>query len=216
MEISVGEAADRLGVSARRVRDRIASGDLRARRVGRAWVLEESQLARSERLGRPMSARVAWAFLDLLAGGKGEGVSQPEQSRLRGKRAQLFASPVPAALLRSWLSSRAGVQRFSAAPADLPALRDDERVVLSGLSDPRSGIAAANVVEGYVAAHHVDDLVKDYLLSNRGEPNVIFHVPDGGRPVPRPVPLPVVLADLADHDGPRESAAVERLLQELA
>lgn len=216
MEISVGEAADRLGVSARRVRERIAAGDLQARRVGRAWVLEEAQLARSERLGRPMSRRVAWAFLDLLAGGKGEGVSQPEQSRLRGKRRQLFASPIPAVLLRSWLPARAEVQRYSAAAADLPALRGDARLVLSGISDPRSGMAAASVVEGYVAAEHVDDLVKDYLLSRRGEANVIFRVPDDAGRIPRPVPLPVVLADLADHDGPRESAAVERLLRELA
>ena len=216
MEISVGEAADRLGVSARRVRERIAAGDLQARRVGRAWVLEEAQLERSGRLGRPMSPRVAWAFLDLLAGGDGEGVSQPEQSRLRSKRAQLFASPIPAALLRSWLSARAGVQRYSAAAADLPALRGDARLVLSGLSDPRSGMAAANLVEGYVSGQHIDGLVKDYLLSSRGEPNVILHVPDADRRIARPVPLPLVLADLADHDGPRESAAVERLLRELA
>ncbi len=212
----MGEAAARLGVSERRVRERIAVGDLRARRVGRAWVLEEAQLARSDRLGRPMSRRVAWAFLDLLAGGSGDGVTQPEQSRLRRKRELLLSSSNPAALLRSWLPSRALVQRWSAAAADLPALRDDERIVLSGLSDVRSGLAAASVVEGYVVARDLDDLVEEYLLSARGEPNVVVHVLDEDRAVSRPLPLPVVLADLADHDGPREAAAVERLLRHLS
>lgn len=215
MEISVGEAAVRLGVSERRVRERIAAGDLRARRVGRAWVVDEAQLGRSERVGRPMSRRVAWAFVDLLAGGKGEGVSQPEQSRLRKKQALLLASSDPASLLRSWLPVRADVRRLSAASADLPALRNEARIALSGLSDMRSGIAAAGIVEAYVAACDIGDLAEEYLLSERGEPNVILHVLEDERRLSRPVPLAVVLADLADHDGPRESAAVERLMKEL-
>ncbi|WP_019876597.1 helix-turn-helix domain-containing protein [Sporichthya polymorpha] len=215
MEVSVGEAAVRLGVSGRRVRERIASGDLRARRIGRAWVVDEAQLGRSPRVGRPMSRRVAWAFLDLLAGGVGEGVSQPEQSRLRKKRSLLLEASDPASLLRSWLPARAEVRRYSAADADLPALREDARIALSGVSDMRSGMAAAGVVEGYVGDDEVDNLVADFLLSERGEPNVILHVLQEDRPVAAPVPLPLLLADLADHDGPRERAAVARLLRDL-
>jgi excisionase family DNA binding protein len=213
MEISVAEAAERVGVSARRIRERIARGDLAARRVGGVWVLDEVQLGRSQRVARPMSARVAWAFLDLLAGGRGKGVSQPEQSRLRRKREQLVADDA-ASLLRSWLPNRARVLRYAASAADLPALRQDRRVVCSGLSDPRSGLAAAGIVEGYVQAGDLADLVEEFLLSERGQPNVILRVL-ADRGLPDPVPLAVLLADLADHDGPRESAAVERLLGEL-
>jgi excisionase family DNA binding protein len=213
MEISVAEAAERVGVSPRRIRERIARGDLAARRVGRVWMLDELQLGRSGRVARPMSARVAWAFLDLLGGGKGEGVSQPEQSRLRRKREQLARGDAPS-LLRSWLPNRARVLRYAAAAADLPALRDDRRVVRSGLSDPRSGLAAAGMVEGYVEARDLADLAQEYLLSDRGQPNLILRVLVDRR-LADPVPLPVLLADLADHDGPRESAAVERLIGEL-
>lgn len=213
MEISVADAAGRLGVSPRRVRERIACGDLRARRVGRAWLVDERQLGRSERVSRPMSNRVAWAFLDLLGGGRGEGVSQPEQSRLRKKREQLISGDAPV-LLRSWLVNRAPVVRYAAAAADLPALRADPRILCSGVSDPRSGLAAAGMVEGYVAAGDQVDLVAEYLLSERGRPNVLLRVLDD-HALGDPVPLPVLLADLADHDGPRESAAVERLLDEL-
>ncbi|HEX3828275.1 MAG TPA: helix-turn-helix domain-containing protein [Sporichthyaceae bacterium] len=213
MEVSVAEAAARLGVSSRRVRQRIARGHLAARRVGRVWVLEEAQLGRSERVARPMSARVAWAFLDMLDGGRGEGVSQPEQSRLRKKR-ELLRNGDAASLLRSWLPNRADVARYVAARADLPALREDSRLVRSGLSDLRSGLAAAGFVEGYVSAGDLDALVNEYLLSQQGRPNVVLHVL-GDRSLPDPVPLPVLLADLADHDGPRESAAVERLIKDL-
>jgi excisionase family DNA binding protein len=213
MEISVAEAAERVGVSSRRIRERIAQGDLVARRVGRAWVLDEVQLGRSERVARPMSERVAWAFLDLLGGGRGEGVSQPEQSRLRKKRELLRNGDAPA-LLRSWLPNRARVRRYAASAMDLPALRDDPRVVCSGVSDPRSGLAAAGTVEGYIAARDLEVLAREYLLSDKGQPNVVLHVLVDRR-LPDPVSLPVLLADLADHDGPRESAAVERLLGEL-
>jgi hypothetical protein len=213
MEVSVADAAKCLGVSPRRVRERIASGDLAARRVGRAWVVDEAQLGRSGRVSRPMSPRVAWAFLDLLAGGPGEGVSQPEQSRLRRKRAQLSSGDAPS-LLRSWLRNRARVLRYAAAAADLPALRDDGRVVPSGVSDARSGLATAGFVEGYVAADALDELVAHYLLSEKGRPNVLLHVLVD-RSLSDPVPLPVLLADLADHDGPRESAAIARLFGEL-
>jgi hypothetical protein len=40
--------------------------------------------------------------------------------------------------------------------------------------------------------------------------NVWLHVVD--RAVPRPAPLGLVIADLADHDGPREDNQVQSLL----
>lgn len=162
-----------------------------------------------------MSERVAWAFLDVLDGGAGAGVSQPEQSRLRRKREELAGSGDRAAdLLRSWLRRRAKFVEYSVAVADLEALRADARLAVSGVSDPRSGMSAAWIVEGYVRDVDVPALVAEYLLSEKGNPNVILHVVQD-QPISRPVPLPVLLADLADHDGPRESAAVARLMGEL-
>lgn len=162
-----------------------------------------------------MSERVAWAFLDLLDGGPGAGVSQPEQSRLRRKREELLGSgDQAAALLRSWLRRRAEVIAFSVAVADLEALRADARLAVSGVSDPRSGLSAASIVEGYVRDVDVPALAGEYLLSGKGNLNVIVHVVHD-RPIANPLPLPVLLADLADHDSPRESAAVARLMREL-
>ncbi len=64
--LSVHDAAERLGVSDRRVRALIDSGRLSAQRVGRAWIIDPSALATvvGERPpGRPLSAASAWAEL---------------------------------------------------------------------------------------------------------------------------------------------------------
>jgi excisionase family DNA binding protein len=215
MELSVAEVAERLGVSPRRVRERIELGDLSARRIGRSWVVEETQLAGSARVSRPMSVRVSWAFLDLLAGGRAESVSQPERSRLRRKQEQLISAGADGpALMRSWLRRRAAPLWLSVASSDLEDLKADERVVPSGVSDPRSGVSAADLVEGYVDRRDLAAVQSDFLLSAKGSHNVLFHVVDG--PVPSsPVPLPVLIADLADHDGPRENAAAAALIRQL-
>ena len=64
--LSVHHAAERLGVSDRRVRALIDSGRLRAQRLGRAWVIDPSALrsVEGERApGRPLSLASAWSEL---------------------------------------------------------------------------------------------------------------------------------------------------------
>lgn len=59
--ISVSEAARELGISPARVRKMISDGVLPAKKVGRAWLLEEKDVARRlldrPKAGRPTSAR---------------------------------------------------------------------------------------------------------------------------------------------------------------
>lgn len=72
--LSTAEAARRLGVSPRRVRALVESGELAAERVGRAWAIDEASVqARAEApklKGRPKeAARDAFALgVGLLAG----------------------------------------------------------------------------------------------------------------------------------------------------
>jgi hypothetical protein len=211
MEVGLTEVAERLGVSERRARQLVGSGQLPARQVSGRWLVDEAAIPRSQRLSRPMSARVAWEFIGLLSGQRPAAITQPEQSRLRAKRRQLVDSTDPASLLRSWLPKRARLERLAAAPRDVAGLRADARVVPSGISDPRSGMSASAEFEGYV---HIDDfagLAADHLLSRSGRSNVWLHVSD--RHLARPAPLGAVMADLADHDGPREDAGVRSLLR---
>jgi hypothetical protein len=98
-----------------------------------------------------MSARMAWAFIDLLSGERPVQVSPAELTRLRHRIQRLKSVPQPADLMRSWLPRRAELRKLSIAEADVPVLGSDPRIVVSGISDRRSGMSAAGEFEGYVA-----------------------------------------------------------------
>jgi excisionase family DNA binding protein len=215
MQISVAEAAARLGVTPRAVQKAIQSGGLSASRVGRIWLLDEQEIAVPRPSSRPMSQRVAWAFLDLLDGGPASAVAPSERSRLRVKRKQLLIESDPAALLRALLPKRSERMQLRVAEADLEELRVDPRLVLSGISDPRSRMSASSQVEGYVRQDVARDLQLDFRMSSRGAPNVVIRsVPAAVLPVR--ASLPMVAADLADWGGPREAAAAAALIHRLS
>lgn len=126
-----------------------------------------------------------------------------------------------AANLRSLMRSRAERRLFRSSPRDLDDLRSDGRISLSGISLPGSGIASGDIVEGYVAEHHLDALMDDYLLSDarHGEANVVLHVvnpaviPDGSV---EPDNWLLLAADLAEHQRPREIARAAQIVREVA
>jgi hypothetical protein len=178
--------------------------------VSGRWLIDEARVPRSSAVARPMSPRVACALISILSGEASEGLSQPELSRLLSRYRQMLAAANPPAMLRSWLPKRALLVRRSVAPGDASDLLADSRVAVSGISDPRSGMSSSGEAEVYVSPQDVDRVIADYLLSEVGRPNVWLHVSD--HTLAEPVPLGLVVADLADHDGPREDAAIERLL----
>lgn len=81
----------------------------------------------------------------------------------------------------------------------------------SGLSHADSGIAGADIAEGYLASNDLAGFVDDYLLVEApdGRGNVVLHVAPE-----RPVSVwPLLLAaDLADHHQPRESDQARQLV----
>lgn len=235
-KVSVREAARRLGVGVARVHQRIADGSLPAERIGSQWAVDEASLEgvlESGVPGRPLSARSAWALI-VLSQDPEDPLSElaaAEQARARRRLGRLLlsaraAQPTEAnvheqaALLRSWLRNRAARRLYRASPIDLPDLRVDERVVLSGLSHPQSSIASADVVEGYVRAGDLDALVQDYLLSPAAPgvaaPAILHVMPPEPPDDLRDIPLLLLAADLAEHRGPREEARAVELLRELA
>ncbi|MEO6577545.1 MAG: helix-turn-helix domain-containing protein [Candidatus Limnocylindria bacterium] len=222
--ISVPEAAQRLGVSEGRVRQRIADGSLLAERVGGRWVIAESSLpaARDRLHARPLSVRMSAAVLALLDR-QVPDVSPQEKSRARKYAKRLMeADAEAAALMRAWFKERASRRYFRAAEADLAALGQDHRLALSGVSAAQSGIVAQGLVEGYVAAADLESLVEDYFLvpGQVGDGNVIIHVPNGSEQslvLDRVRDSKALLAaDLAEHNGSREDARVRELINSLA
>jgi hypothetical protein len=71
------------------------------------------------------------------------------------------------------------------------------------------------VVEAYIAADDLDDVVNDYWLDPPGvdaSPNVVLHVAPGR---PSEVSPLMLAADLFEHDGPRERARAIQLVAEV-
>ena len=156
-----------------------------------------------------MSPRIAWALVQISRGGSADWIEPRESYRLRKALDRLVADDEPELLFRSWLAARAERELLSASEVD--ALHADARLVLSGLSDERSGLSAAANVEAYVRAEGADAVRRDHLLVDAGSnANVVLHVspllPD------RPVLVLLLAADLADHDGPRELARARELI----
>lgn len=210
LEVSVPEAARMLGVSPVRARQLVAAGQLHARRVGGRWLVEVDSLPSAPRRGRPMSQRIAWALAELAEGRRASWASSGEMSRLRGQLERLRNDPEPELLLRSWFASRAVRHRLSA--PDAQRLRDDPRIVPSGVSDPRSRMSAGSDVEAYVHDDDVAAVRAAHLLvpASGARANVVLHVapllPE------QPVPVLLLAADLAEHDGDRELGRARELI----
>ena len=67
MEVSVDEAAALLGVSPRRVRALIENGRLKARRIGRSWLVDADGLHGLRRTRRALSSAMATALMNVLS-----------------------------------------------------------------------------------------------------------------------------------------------------
>ncbi len=209
-EVGVPEAARMLGVSPVRTRQLIAAGRIDARQVAGRWLVDVASLPSAPRRGRPMSPRVAWALASLADGHRASWLRDDEAYRLRARRNELVHDAEPELLLRSWLAARAHRHQLSA--PDPQRLLNDPRLVPSGVSDPRSGMSAGHQAEAYVDANDLEDVRADHLLvpADRSRANVWLHA---APMLPsRPVPLLLLAADLAEHDGPRELGRARDLI----
>lgn len=153
-ELGVPDVARMLQVSDRRVRQLIDAGELRARRVSGRWLVDVSSIPSAPRRSRAMSPRFAWGLIEYVEGRRAPWLSPGDYCRLRSFRDRLATDPEPELLMKSWLAARATREVMSAPVSDVGDLRADSRVVLSGLSDPRSCMSAADHTEAYV---DVDD-----------------------------------------------------------
>jgi excisionase family DNA binding protein len=232
--VSVAEAAALLGVHPQRVHQRIREGSLPAEKVGHQWAVQRDDLRRIMNHtgpGRPLSSKSAWDLLAVAAGGQAAADLSPSarsRARLRLRNLLIHVSSAQlddaAAQLGHALRNRAVRALFVASPRDLPDVRHDDRVHLSGVSLPESNMSSGSVAEGYVSSDDLDRLVNDYLLSPapRSRANVILHVVASDVENPAIAALddiarsPLALAaDLAEHDGVREKNEAIRSVADL-
>jgi excisionase family DNA binding protein len=222
--LSVAEAAKALDLSVRRVRALIDADAIPAERIGRSWVLSRDAVdrfaRRRRRRGRRLSSENAWALLALLSGEEPASVEAPSMSRLRRYardpewRLELLEHAEPRAkVLPLWM------------PADDLRKLAEYPLVRSGLS-ASDAVSHLDVVpqrdeplDAYADEDVAEEVLRRFLPEeDTADPNVILRVVKGGPPMhgDGEVPLPVVAADLLDHDDPRVRRAAERALRELA
>jgi hypothetical protein len=215
---SVERAAAILDLQPRRVRSLIASGALAAEKVGRDWLVDPLSLDRlrvAERpKGRPLAPAHAWALLWLAS-------DEPILKALAARWLEPWAATrVRRALAdTNWqsrlpsLRRRARVVHLHAHPSDLARLASEPNFLPTGTSAAQQygfDIAAPGVVEGYVPADHLDELVDKYMLAPNPQPNTILHVVSDAWPFPvgaRVAPAIAAAADLADSDEQRTREA---------
>ncbi len=239
-KMSVPEAAAELGVSVARIRQRIDEGSLVAEKVGGRWLVDlaSSGSAVRPRRGRPVHPGSVWYSLLALQHAAQADLPQIDLPKVDLPKIDLLSqelvieakkiSPasrhravarLSAAIARndhdailSWLSNRGERRAYKAAGADLPPLREDNRLLPSGLSHPDSGMSDPRVAEGYVAAADIEAVVANHWLERPSideRPNVFVHIVPA---LPSRIGMLLLAADLAEHEGPRERRRAHELL----
>jgi hypothetical protein len=221
--IGVREAARELRVVPSRVRELLAQGALPGEKLDGRWVMRrEDVLARRREPpppGRPLSATNAWLLL-LEASQEPLPAAADAMAQWRVRRA--LRHPGLTAM-RPRLERRAQAHCLWALPAELPALRDTEGVVLSGSNAAGAlglELVAPDAIDGYVPAERLRTLIAEHALQDaeRARANVTLRaVPEGawmldGREL---APAAAVALDLASYPDPRSERAGRRLLDEL-
>lgn len=221
MEISVAEASERMGLSTATVRRLAESGELSARKVAGTWLVADSDVVSlghlRRRPGRPLSARSAWAVLDMLEGRLPAGLSRSELGRAR-QRARDAGELVPGEL-----AARAKLLRLKGPPGADRRVLEDRRVVRSGTSAARTsgfGTLAAGTVEGYVRPSDIDALIGSYRLqpAPADAATALLRVPVRRWPFTdaEEAPVAVSAVDLLDAVDARSVREARRVLRQLA
>lgn len=227
-EVTVREAAERLGVDVSRVRQLLTAGTLEGRRLGRQWLVSSSDLDRHQALtrsgvhSRAFSARIAWAAGALLDGRDAGWLTKGERSRLVAR----LAGADGTAIFQRWLRMRhEGVTRYRVGDTDIASLLREGGVVATGLSAARhygQALGAANEAEAYATADVLDRLVRHYVLVASDRGNLLLHrvngdwhlrtsaEQDGARVAPRLM----TAVDLLDGGDARLTAAGRALLEQ--
>ncbi len=217
--LSVAQAADRLQVSPRRVRQLLAAGELAGEDVGGRALLDEAQVearaARRPSPGRPLSPALAWMVLAVLSDPESPEAAVADRStrhRLRRLLVQVSDPKGPTVEhLDSLLRRRARSHRYWIHPGLLAQVFTDPRV-----SAGRARAAAAyglDVSPGddalvYVAESDLADVQAQYALepdlNGALELRAYEPQPAGTTPLAGvPVPVAAAVFDLLESDDVR-------------
>jgi hypothetical protein len=209
---SVAEAAERLGVTERRVRDYIANGTLHTRTVSGVHLVSGPSLDQLVRTrlsgpGAPLSAAGAWRRIAAAASSDGTPGSRHELDRFRravrsrAQHSRYYVHPALLGTAASWPGSvRSGQQAAAAAGAAV---------------DPDTASVELYVPTS-VASELLEQVRARVVIDPSDRANLVLHiVPDKTWPFSPSasiVPGWVAWLDLADVDDRASDALLDRLL----
>jgi excisionase family DNA binding protein len=221
-DMTVTEAAERLGRSKMSIHRLIGSGQLMVTgRAGKTVLIERNSVERlastGTRNGRPWTAKTAWAAMALLSGQEPTWISSSEKSRLKSRLRTLDAAAV-CVLARN----KDHTFRYRATPDALAALSD--YMIASGATAMRDESTAetfgmtggSGIAEGYVMAGDAKVLADSFGLVEDPSGNAIIHEVElaeafaEGR-----APVAAVAVDLMGSLATRERSAGRRVIEEL-
>jgi excisionase family DNA binding protein len=177
-ELTATDVAAMLDVSTSRVRELIAAGELRARKLGGRWILARDDvdvLALSDRAaGRPWSPRMAWGYIAIAEGTSLDHLTAPERSRLRRRVQEALPIDVVARLARR----RAETHGFQLHAGLLRRALDWPGAVATGISATGHDLLQGNTVEIYVREDDLDKMIRTFKARPATtSPNLVVHVP---------------------------------------
>ncbi len=218
----VGDVAEELEISERRVRQLLAHGQLSGHRLGRKWIIPQAELdafqERGRPLGRPWSTGAAWTVLSLVA------PLHTQSTAVQVSRARQRLRDHPLTDLLPQLSHRAKRLCFVGHPTAVARLAQDDAVVLSGVSAAQTAgadlVSVAPELEAYVRDVDLLSTSEEYgLVPQSQRPNVWLRV------IPSPVwpfapgarhaPDLIVALDLLESSDSRSRRAGLALLESL-
>ena len=193
--VGVAEAARRLGVTPRRVRQMISAAQLPASRVGRVWAINERDLSAAVRrpAHRPWKPASAWAVLFAAEGETPPSLSAYERhralKRLEAGLANLVASLSERSHRRTFYAHPSAVDRILAEPGVV-------RTAASAADEHGIDLVGPGPAEAYVSESVFGRVAAGFCLEERSErPNLVLRVvgdahwpfPDGATVAPRVV-----------------------------
>lgn len=204
-------------MSVQRARQLAHDGKVPAQRIGAVWVLDAAAAGlHPKNRGRPLSARSAWAAIDVLDGREPEHVSRSERLRAR-QRARNWPRLEP-----GQLSERAALRSFHAHPGVLSRLDADPRLVIGGAraaSHHGADLVALDDREFYVKRSDADRLIRSYGLraASGADANLKLRISDR-LPVSedRVVSAGTAAIDLLDARDERSVRAARTMLADLS
>jgi len=207
--LSPAEAAQRLGITPRRVYALVRANRLRAQRIGGRLLINrddvDARVAGAPAVGRPFSPRRAWALLLLAVGENPRGIDASTKSRLRRllRDRDLWS-------MRGKLVDRAERRDLRAHSSDIAKIDAEPGVVRTGArcaAEAGIGLVAPDAtLELYVDDATADRLIERFRLTPSPRPNVVLRVVSDevrawlhGPLAPRPA----IALDLADDPDSR-------------